>query len=131
MREVEVRQLFLIIFNAYNGFAYDDDKVVIWTDILEDVPFEQAQSNLRRYIRNPENKFPPHPGALAETQTQNAEGPYIPDAEETRRMLNEQDQQYQLTAGAIPDNLREVVRNIGRSKSSTAGNRADESTSTS
>jgi hypothetical protein len=110
----------LIILNAYNSFIYDDDKVAIWVEILKDVPFELAQANLRKYIRDPENKFPPHPGALAVTQTQYSSGPYIPNAEETLRMLEEREVQFRLKGAAPPENLREVVRSLVRTESSDA-----------
>lgn len=57
MTDSEVRKLFLIINNVYNGFSYDQTKVAIWTDLLQDFPFGEAQQNLRRHIDKSE--FPP------------------------------------------------------------------------
>jgi hypothetical protein len=131
MEEVEVRLLFLIILNSYNGFAYDDDKVNTWTDLLWDVPFVQAQSNLRKYILNTENKFPPHPGVLAETMVQRSEGPYIPNAAETRLMLEERDRVNQSLVIPMPAYTREELRQLVKSRDSVSGNGTDESTPTS
>lgn len=90
MKESEIRKIFLVIENAYGGvFVYDDYKVELWRKTLEDVPYDLAEDNLHRYIRNPDNRFPPHPGVLAERPVQAAEGPYIPNVEETRAMLDE------------------------------------------
>jgi hypothetical protein len=131
VKESELRRIFLKIRNFYSTFAYDDFKVTEWLKLLTDVTPEQAMDNLRRYSLNPANIFPPHPGILADAVVQQSGGPHIPNAEDTRRMLDEMDQQYQLPAGSIPDKFRKAVRNIGRSKPSTTGNGAAESTSTS
>lgn len=113
MREVEIRQLFLIILNTYSGFQYDDFKVAVWEELLRDTPFGLAQANLRRYIRNPENKYPPHPGVLAETASGGASGPDIPNAIETRRMLDEMDKT-RLALMGPPKQLREAVKQLER-----------------
>lgn len=113
MVQVEIRQLFLIILNTYSNFAYDDDKVEIWTDILKNVPFELAQRNLRTYIQNPANTFPPHPGALAESPTQRINGPDIPNAEETLQMLK--DRERDQAPRQIPEFVRERMKLLGQS----------------
>lgn len=128
MEEVEVRQLFLIILNTYSGFQYDDDKVEIWVDILHDVPFELAQVNLRKYIRNAENKFPPHPGALAESAVQRSDGPYVLNAAETRLMLDERDREYNQKAIPMPDHIRERMKSLVQPKRAISGTAGPEST---
>ncbi|ASS66519.1 hypothetical protein [Paenibacillus sp. RUD330] len=95
--------------NTYSTFQQDDDKVFIWTKLLEDVSFEQAHKNLWRYIRNPANGFPPHPGVLAEKPSQSAVGPHVPNAKETRDMLDAQERQLQSSVG-IPDSFRKAVK---------------------
>lgn len=117
MKESQIRQLFLIIINTYSNFVYDDYKVELWREILDDVPYEMAQKNLWAYIRDPENKFPPHPGALAETRVQRSEGPYIPNAAETRQMLDERDRQLSL-AVPMPAQLREELKHLAERKRS-------------
>lgn len=112
MREVEVRQLFFLIFHAYNSFEICDDKVTVWVDLLKDVPFTLAQSNLREYVSKIENKFPPHPGALAARPAQTAEGRYIPNAEETRLMINQQKAEWAKTAVPPPAELRAKIQQL-------------------
>lgn len=36
-----------------------------WSDYLAEIPYAQAKENLRRYVLDAGNKYPPHPGALA------------------------------------------------------------------
>lgn len=88
MNEIEVKKLFLIINNTYPNFPIDDIKITIWADLLRDVPFERAQSNLRSYVMDSNNKFPPHPGELAKSNLQETQGRYVPNAAETRTLLD-------------------------------------------
>lgn len=53
----EVKKLFLILNNTYNGFSYDDIKAAIWHDLLQDIPFEEAQKSLRKHIKT--SQYPP------------------------------------------------------------------------
>lgn len=109
MKESEIRKIFLVIENAYGGvFAYDDYKVELWRRTLEDVPFELADANLHRYILNPDNRFPPHPGALAERPVEAANGPYIPNVEETRAMLAEIYERNSLPPAPLPPCVAEL-----------------------
>ena len=108
MTEAEIRKLFLVIQNSYSGFSDDDFKVALWQQLLDDVTFELAQHNLRGYIRNPENKFPPHPGELARTKAQAADGRYIPNAEETRVMLEAQEREWDKEIRALPPCVGEM-----------------------
>ena len=109
MKESEIRKIFLVIENAYGGvFAYDDYKVELWRKTLEDVPYELAEENLRRYIRNPDNRFPPHPGALAQQAVEEAIGPYIPNVEETRAMLAEMYDRNTLPPAPLPPCVAEM-----------------------
>ena len=129
MKESEIRQLFLKISNRYSSFAYDDFKVNDWLELLSDVSFEQAKENLRQYCLNPDNTFPPHPGALAATTIQKAEGPYVPNAEETRRMLDEMEQ-LRLKSGTstgIPQSARERMKALGFPRSTAAGTAGSDS----
>lgn len=109
---MEIRQLFLILLNTYN-FYYDDDKVAVWTNILADVPFTTAQKNLRNYILNPENEYPPHPGALAQTNVERSAGPQILNAVETRIMLDQMDAERQQAPSRVPEHIKERVKLLG------------------
>ncbi|MFD0682401.1 MULTISPECIES: hypothetical protein [unclassified Paenibacillus] len=71
MNESEVRKLFLVIQNTYNGFDYDDDKVAVWQDVLKETPFELAQRNLRAHILTV--KFPPVPSEIAMLEPESAQ----------------------------------------------------------
>jgi hypothetical protein len=109
VKESEIREIFLVIENAYGGvFAYDDFKVEVWRQTLEDIPFELAEKNLLIYIRNPDNRFPPHPGALAQLAAEEARGPDIPNAEETRAMLAAYDWDRSLPLPALPPCVAEL-----------------------
>lgn len=111
MKEYQVRQLFLIISNGFHSFTYDDFKVELWRDLLDHVPFAHAEANLRQYMLDRENKFPPHPGVLAASKVQSAAGPDIPNAEETRRMLEKREAEIkQLTIVPPTEEQRERVR---------------------
>lgn len=112
MKETEIIKLFTIIQNTYNGFSFDSFKVQLWLELLKDTPFELGQANLRRYILDPENKFPPHPGILAASPTSRAEGPAIPNAAETRKMLDEMDRLALLPPAPIPEHVREAVKRL-------------------
>lgn len=115
MKEFEIRRLFLEISNCYN-FAFDDYKVNLWLEILRDIPFALAMKNLRSYIRDPENKFPPHPGVLAQTDIQKSAGPYIPSAAETRLMLEEGKRQ----VIPLPKHVREEVEKLAAQRDSSS-----------
>ena len=113
MRESEIRQIFFRISNRYSSFAYDDFKVSDWQDLLQNVPFDRAMGNLRRYSLNPENTFPPHPGILAEMPAQHKTGRDVPNAIETRRMLDEHDRLLSsVQNAAIPESFREAMRKL-------------------
>ncbi|HIW32680.1 MAG TPA: hypothetical protein IAA29_07825 [Candidatus Paenibacillus intestinavium] len=114
MKEYEIRQMFLKIANAYSSFAYDDFKVSIWLDLLQDVPFTRANNNLNRYILNPSHEFPPHPGILAESDIQHTKGAYVPNAEETRLMLADQKRESIQITKEIPQFVREQVKLLGQ-----------------
>jgi hypothetical protein len=92
VNESQIRKVFLIIENTM-PFAYDDYKVELWRNLLQDVPFETAQANLRRYLLNPNNRFPPTPGQLAA-------GTYseVPGVEATRAMFREREELARLSA---------------------------------
>jgi hypothetical protein len=114
IEEWEVLKLFAVIENSYSSFVYDEFKTQLWLDFLKDTPFELAQVNLRRYILNYENRFPPHPGVLAENPVQSCSGNYVPNAQETKIMLDNWDKQL-LTDGssAIPESAMARMRQLG------------------
>lgn len=119
MKETEIIQLFTVIQNTHSTFSFDRFKMELWLDLLQDVPFELAQANLRRYCLNPENKFPPHPGVLAENPNQNPEGRYIPNAQETLLMLDNQDKLLLAGPSVIPESFRERMKEIANKPSHT------------
>lgn len=65
MKISEVGKLFDKIIEFYPAFTGTASKLQSWHEALTDIPFELAQSNLKKYVADPENKYPPHPGALA------------------------------------------------------------------
>jgi hypothetical protein len=61
----EVGELFDKIVEYYPAFTGDLSKMESWHEALQDVPFPLAHSNLIKYVADPDNKYAPHPGALA------------------------------------------------------------------
>ncbi len=113
MKESEIRQIFLKISNRYNGFVYDDFKVDDWQELLSEVSFERAMENLRTYSLNPDNVFPPHPGILAVMPAQRRVGRDVPNALETRLMLDEHEQlRIKIQNDVIPESFREAMRKL-------------------
>lgn len=115
MKESEIRRLFLRIGNFYSGFAYDDFRVEEWRLLLEDVPFARASENLATYTLNPANTYPPHPGVLASSPIQQSSGPAILNAEETRLMLKNRDEEYSKKAVPMPNHVKEAVKRLAQS----------------
>ncbi|WP_068773451.1 replicative helicase loader/inhibitor [Paenibacillus sp. FJAT-26967] len=120
MNEVEVRKIFLVIDNTFTGFSYDDFKVKLWQSILKEIPFELAEKNLMEYILHPDHRFPPTPGFLARKPGHGREGRYIPDAAETRQMLDNRfivrdanGQQRMIEPVPLPPELKERLSKLG------------------
>lgn len=110
-----MKRIFLIIQNAYSQFETDHIKAKIWADLLWDTPFELAQKNLRRYIMNPENKYPPHPGELAKRPSSVSQGVDVPNVLETRLSLErEARDREQIAAAALPPGMKERLRQLAR-----------------
>lgn len=65
----EIGHLFDHIVDYYPSFTGDIRKMESWQKSLKNVTYVQAIKNLEEYAGNPENKYPPHPGALATKRT--------------------------------------------------------------
>ena len=101
MNESHIRKLFMVLENAM-PFAYDDFKVELWRSLLQHVPFEVAEENLRKYLLlPPEKRYPIYPGVLAAGYGQSE----VPNAAETRAMLQARREQAKLIAPP-PDRLK-------------------------
>jgi hypothetical protein len=111
LNKSEVWKLFEKIVYSYPSFTGESEKATAWHEMLAKVPYDLALANLKRYASVPVNKYPPHPGALADRTGQNTEGNYVPNAEETR-LLDEQDQML-LTGSGIPESALERMRQLG------------------
>lgn len=61
----EIGKLFDRIVEYYPAFNGDGAKLKAWHDALINVTYETAKQNLIRYVSDPDNKYPPHPGAFA------------------------------------------------------------------
>lgn len=109
MTEIEVKKLFLIINNTYHGFVFDEHKVKIWSDLLRNVDFQLAQKNLRSHIMT--EKFPPTIADIAKKPE--PKGP-IPNAEETRLMLEQREREWKQKAVPMPEYVKERLKLIGR-----------------
>lgn len=79
MEKAEVLMILKAIKRAYPMFTIPEDRQSVielvndWSDFLSVTSYQTANENLRRYIMNPDNRFPPHPGALAKTLLTTAE----------------------------------------------------------
>lgn len=65
MKLDEVGKLFDRIVEYYPVFSGDGDKLKAWHDALRGVSYETAKQNLVTFASDPDNKYSPHPGALA------------------------------------------------------------------
>lgn len=66
----EIGKLFDTIVDFYPSFNGDLKKLQNWHNALKNVSLEAAIYNLSEYVSDPDNKFPPHPGALASKRTE-------------------------------------------------------------
>lgn len=112
MKETEMIKILTVIGNSYSNFTFDRMKVALWLELLKDVSYSRAESNLRRYLIDPGNKFPPHPGVLAEHPGQRSEGNYVPGADETRAMLADRNKNLIQIGHQIPESFREAVKKL-------------------
>ncbi|GIO33107.1 hypothetical protein J2TS6_42480 [Paenibacillus albilobatus] len=65
----EIGELFDAIVDYYPSFTADLKKMKSWHTMLKNVPLAQAINNLEAFASEPENKYPPHPGALMTKRT--------------------------------------------------------------
>lgn len=65
MKLEEAARLLDLIVEYYPAFSGSGEKLKAWHDVLRDVTYETARQNLTRYASDPENRYAPHPGALA------------------------------------------------------------------
>ncbi|MGG4346464.1 hypothetical protein ABEW68_33095 [Paenibacillus lautus] len=66
----EIGKLFDTIVDYYPSFNGDLKKMQNWQTTLKNVSLEAAITNLREYAGDPDNTYPPHPGALANKRTE-------------------------------------------------------------
>lgn len=92
MSESELLKIFFLIQNVYPQFDYDEKKFAILIDLLQNTPFELAQRNLRTHVMS--SPYPPTISDLSRRPEHAATGRYVPNAEETRRMLAEQERKW-------------------------------------
>lgn len=113
MTESEVRKLFLVIQNSYNGFSYDDLKVAVWLDLLQEVPFSLAQKNLRAHIMDYSRPFPPAPGELARPEHEQDQLALYHDSlrDSAREHMANMDEWIK-TATPPPPHVKEAIRRL-------------------
>lgn len=111
MKLPEIWDLFERIVMYYPGFVADDAKAAAWHKLLSDVPLEAALANLERHARA--ERYAPTVADLRAGYGFSYDGPHIPDAEETRRMLAEMDEAAK-RAVPPPAHIRERVMSIVR-----------------
>lgn len=57
MKETEVIKLFSIIRIDHPYFEITDEKRILWSELMKELPFETALKNLHEHLRT--NEFPP------------------------------------------------------------------------
>lgn len=67
MTKSEVARLFERIVYYYPAFTGDIEKINAWHEVLGRTLIDQAMTNLKQHVSDPDNKYPPHPGALAKS----------------------------------------------------------------
>lgn len=65
MKIEDVGKLLDLVVYYYPAFSGDGEKLKAWHDVLREVSYETAKQNLISYAGDPDNKYAPHPGALA------------------------------------------------------------------
>jgi hypothetical protein len=108
--KVEIARLFKKIKRFFPAFDASIEAVNEAYRYLNDIPFELADQNVDRHIRN--EKYPP---TIAEIRAgrQDPEISTIPGVEETRKMLAEMER-WRETAVPCPDHIREEMRRLAR-----------------
>jgi hypothetical protein len=112
--KAEIWRLIGRIVQYYPSFAAkteeeDELRAESWHDVLRDVPYDLAVGNLRRYVSNPENRWPPHPGVLAANLESERYHEQMSDS--GRKALKEHDRRL---AAAVPppEEISRKVREI-------------------
>lgn len=111
MKLQEVWDLFERIVMYYPRFAPDDVKAEAWHRVLVDVSLDTAIANLERYART--ERYAPTVADLRAGCGSSYDGPYIPNAEETRRMLAEMEEAAKRSVPP-PPYLREKVKSLAQ-----------------
>lgn len=116
MTRAEIWKMFGRIVQFYPNFAArseedDEARVEAWHEILRDVPFDRAMVNLKRYVSDPVNRFPPHPGILAADLSSESEMYHEYMITAGRQMLDEHNQRLE-AAVPPPSDVSRKVREI-------------------
>ncbi|MFH7819170.1 hypothetical protein [Neobacillus thermocopriae] len=86
MNKRETFTLLKIIWNFYDQFVVDQDKVNYWYEAMKDWPLEEVQKNLLEFVR--QSPYPPKVSELAPNKTTNAMS--VPNLEETKVIITRQ-----------------------------------------
>lgn len=51
MKKSELLELFSIIKSCHQIFPINNEKIEVWSELLEDVSYEQARANLKHHLK--------------------------------------------------------------------------------
>lgn len=114
MKKSEMFTLFAYINRYYINFGGDDEKVAAWHELLTDVPFDLALSNLKQYASK-EPKWPPTIADLRKDR--NSVTVYQDQLRQDAVLFIGQMEQQRLTATQPPLNVKERMRELAERNS--------------
>lgn len=110
----EIGRLFDQIVEYYPVFTGDLSKMNSWKEVLSSVSYEQACENLKRYVADADNKYPPHPGALAGKGRSDADRYYERMRQSGDRLQSEWEEMRRESCGPTEEQQRKVREYLGR-----------------
>ncbi|MBJ6362120.1 replicative helicase loader/inhibitor [Paenibacillus sp. GCM10012307] len=123
MNRRELSDLLKRIKRAYSNFYLPDHpseietlKAILddWHDYLVDIPFKQAAQNLKRYVLDPGQRYPPHPGALAQPLETDMDRYFERQQAEGQYTLEQWEQMRREAVGPTDEQRRKVAEIRGR-----------------
>ncbi|WP_281885636.1 hypothetical protein [Paenibacillus sp. YYML68] len=93
------------------------DMLHAWHECLGSVSVEVARENLRRYALDPDNKYPPHPGALAKPLDKRSGADHYHDHMRQSGLdtLAEYDRMQERAVGPTPEQRERILRALHKS----------------
>ncbi|MGF6356147.1 hypothetical protein ABIE27_004062 [Paenibacillus sp. 4624] len=119
MKISEVGMLFDKIIEFYPAFTGNPSKLQSWNEALKDISFQLAQNNLKAYAADPDNKYPPHPGALAKRPVTTESDRYHSGLKQSGQRILEENKQLSKDAVGPSAEQRRKVRDLLEKRNGT------------